>query len=864
MVGNTIENGGGVRLVDVSLATVSYNALNNSSTGVELLGGSGDRIVHNQITNCSSGTGFAVRVNDTTDLSVASNFAPFSARGIVIGNSSDVSVVGNNISFELHHALPHGGIGLATDARVVVQGNYVYDDAFGLWAIGSSQLTVAGNFFNSTHDLGVELLSSNAVTIVNNTLADGAGAAAYVWASANVSVTDNAMPHVGSGPEISDSANVTVSGNYISNAGTGLTIDGATGAQITDNEFDDDAAAAVLLSSGGVRFAENTVLGSVVGVSADGDWGLDLADNVVFQPTVYGLDLDLVSNALATGNTINGSGIAAVHVDDPTGTVTVADNVLTWAAGTGVDIVAVSGNVTVNDNDLDHALNVAVGADPGAADLSVVGNTILSAVGGISVQDAAAAVVVERNDIAGSSAFGLTIVNSSGARLQVLGNNLSNSAGDALDLNHAGTGATGTLEENNASGSAEVLVNATEIDLGIVGNDLLQLGETVLTHDNFGPIYHNDFDSSNFNATGTFTFSEWNASYPIAGNYWSGYAGADRWSGPSQNLPGADGIGDTPYVLPGVVDAYPLMHPWVDAQVSFAEVGLPGGTPWSVRLNGVTGASVAGTPIRFDQTDGADTAFGYTVFSSPDYSAAPAAGSGVENGTNQTVKIVFAPVLFRLHFTESGLPHGVGWSVTVTSVRYPVSGDSTNVSVMNGSYAYVVGHIAGFTVSSPSGTAVVAGAGETFAFTFAPYTYAVTFAQSGLPTGTVWEVELGGQGIAGHLSNVTFPEANATYAFAVTTPSGYQVTPSGGELQVNGTNVVVYLAFSKVAPSHPALTSTEEGLLVGVVALAVLAVAGWAYAMRGRRGGPAAGATSAPPADPASAPGEPPASPPSG
>jgi parallel beta-helix repeat protein len=50
--------------------------------------------------------------------------------------------------------------------------------------------------------------------------------------------------------------------------------------------------------------------------------------------------------------------------------------------------------------------------------------------------------------------------------------------------------------------------------------------------------------------------------YPNGGNYWSDYTGVDEYSGESQDVPGADGIGDTWYE--GVwwgVDYYPLMSP---------------------------------------------------------------------------------------------------------------------------------------------------------------------------------------------------------------------------------------------------------------------------------------------------------------
>ena len=55
----------------------------------------------------------------------------------------------------------------------------------------------------------------------------------------------------------------------------------------------------------------------------------------------------------------------------------------------------------------------------------------------------------------------------------------------------------------------------------------------------------------------------WDDDYPSGGNYWSDYTGVDNCSGPNQDLPGSDGIGDTPYVIDANNrDKYPLMKPW--------------------------------------------------------------------------------------------------------------------------------------------------------------------------------------------------------------------------------------------------------------------------------------------------------------
>jgi len=75
--------------------------------------------------------------------------------------------------------------------------------------------------------------------------------------------------------------------------------------------------------------------------------------------------------------------------------------------------------------------------------------------------------------------------------------------------------------------------------------------------------YHNNFINN-----GAYPFDSginiWNDSYPSGGNYWTEYNGNDSFHGINQDIPGSDGIGDTPYLITGGdnKDWYPLMKPY--------------------------------------------------------------------------------------------------------------------------------------------------------------------------------------------------------------------------------------------------------------------------------------------------------------
>ncbi|MGC8701331.1 MAG: DUF7619 domain-containing protein, partial [Thermoplasmata archaeon] len=121
--------------------------------------------------------------------------------------------------------------------------------------------------------------------------------------------------------------------------------------------------------------------------------------------------------------------------------------------------------------------------------------------------------------------------------------------------------------------------------------------------------------------------------------------------------------------------------------ITFTESSLPEGTSWSVTLNGVTKISTTNT-ITFNKPNGT---YSYTVATSNrEYAPIQYSGSFSVNGSNMTINIKFILVTYSIIFTESGLPSGTTWSVTLNGVIHNSTTNMIIFSEPNGSYYYII------------------------------------------------------------------------------------------------------------------------------------------------------------------------------
>jgi YVTN family beta-propeller protein len=252
--------------------------------------------------------------------------------------------------------------------------------------------------------------------------------------------------------------------------------------------------------------------------------------------------------------------------------------------------------------------------------------------------------------------------------------------------------------------------------------------------------------------------------------------------------------------------------------VAFAESGLPSGTLWSVMLNG-TFENTTGNSLNFTEPNGTHA---YSIAPVPGWNQTTLPSAGTLNVTGASVMeptLLFAQVEYAVTFSETGLPVGTSWSVTLNGSQESSTGVSIAFIEPNGSYAYSIAPVAGWdqTTLPSTGTLDVNGAPltePTLAFTLNEY--AVTFTEAGLVSGTLWSVTLEGTVHSSTSNPITFSELNGTYAFTIGSVAGYSVNPASGMVTVSGSNPATQMIdFTSTMGSLYAVTISEIGLPSG-------------------------------------------------
>jgi len=255
------------------------------------------------------------------------------------------------------------------------------------------------------------------------------------------------------------------------------------------------------------------------------------------------------------------------------------------------------------------------------------------------------------------------------------------------------------------------------------------------------------------------------------------------------------------------------------ASVSFAAKGLPPGSIWSV---------AAGTPplARSNVTFHGGGTIDFLALAGPlpfvitapsGYGVATVSGPGAPSQTlflvtsvSAALKVTFGKIE-TLTFTETGLPTGAPWGVTLTAGPAHGGGPSQSATTVTGSLEFTV--VQGgwkfqvtpkpsdYTAAPPHGSVSVGAHPATKAIKFSLLTESVVFREAGLKTGTLWQVNLTGPvnfTLSSKGSSLTIRLPNGTYSYTVANVGGMHPHPTGGNLTIvtPAKLLIVYVTFS--------------------------------------------------------------------
>jgi hypothetical protein len=115
--------------------------------------------------------------------------------------------------------------------------------------------------------------------------------------------------------------------------------------------------------------------------------------------------------------------------------------------------------------------------------------------------------------------------------------------------------------------------------------------------------------------------------------------------------------------------------------------------------------------------------------------------------------------------------------------------------------------------------------------------YSVNFTESGLPSGTIWYVNITASGgivyDSGAISGTSysFSLTNGSYTYTIGKISGYNISTSSGSVTINGRNLSQSITFSSVPsttppPKKPSPPTSNNDLYIIIGAVAAVAVVG--------------------------------------
>lgn len=201
--------------------------------------------------------------------------------------------------------------------------------------------------------------------------------------------------------------------------------------------------------------------------------------------------------------------------------------------------------------------------------------------------------------------------------------------------------------------------------------------------------------------------------------------------------------------------------------VNFKESRLLAGSSWTITLNG-SSVSSTNNEISYLMRNGS---YAWSVSVSSLYEVTPSSGTITVNGSAQTVNVVFTYKAFNITFSETGLPTGQAWSLTINGTVY----NSVNGTVLfegkTGTYSATINNASYYTPVNKYFNFTISGNAH---YTI-QYAVLVTFTETGYQGS--WTISVNGQSYTSTTNTIVVKITPGYFTYYVTGISGYSISP---------------------------------------------------------------------------------------
>ncbi len=519
----SLNNDAGIRLSSYDGAVENCEIYSNKGRGILFQFSENSIATGNTISNNNVGIYFFGAKNVTvTDNNIFSN----KNYGTMLWASTLVSLTGNSI-----FSNEWEGIAFQGSSFVDIVDNAIVQNGYnGIDTYGAQWITIVNNSITANDNHGMAIRYADHVEAIGNTVSSNSVDGIYfLFTNTDVIIDNDISLNGGFGMELQSSVYLTILGNRFVRDDmiiVGSALDHFNSHTITDNNSVNDLPLYYHKDCNDL-VVDNVPMGELLVVNCTNVE----ARNLTIADTDVGIEMAYVDSASIDANNVSSNNHYGIYLYSTSNT-------------------ALTGNhISHNRN----GISIRSSTEP-----TLVGNTVLS------------------ND-----EYGIYVYSSVGTTL------VDNYVEDNQYGIHFGYSTDTDITHNYASGSKYAIrsgystfsnitrniirENEFGIHMGdsdvanIVYNDVSNNANGTCLNTSTGiHIYSNNFIDNGMQAwDDNETENFWNDSYPSGGNYWSDYAGMDAKSGPSQDQPGSDGIGDQPYPIVGGFrnDTYPLMNP---------------------------------------------------------------------------------------------------------------------------------------------------------------------------------------------------------------------------------------------------------------------------------------------------------------